>query len=50
MQPMNCPMCEMQGWGMVGMIVGLVLVIALIGALVSLSVFLIRRSRHFGSQ
>ena len=48
MQPMNCPMCEMQGWGMLGMIVGIVLVIAIIAALVSLSVFLIRRSRHFG--
>jgi hypothetical protein len=48
MQPMNCPMCDMQGWGTAGMIIGLVLVVAIIAALISLSVFLIRRSRHFG--
>lgn len=46
MQPMSCPMCDMQGWGVAGMVVALLLVVAAIAALVSLSVFLIRRSRR----
>jgi hypothetical protein len=50
MQPMDCPMCKMQGWGTAGMILGLVVIIAVIAALISLSVFLVRRSRHFGTK
>ena len=50
MQPMDCPMCSMPGWGTAGMVVALVLVAAIIAALISLSVFLIRRSRHFGTK
>jgi hypothetical protein len=39
----SCPMCGGMGWG--GMILGGLLVIALIAALVALTIFLIRRSR-----
>jgi uncharacterized protein (UPF0212 family) len=40
----GCPMCGAMGMG--GMILFAVVVLALISVLISLSVFLIRRSRH----
>lgn len=39
----SCPMCGAMGWG--GVILGGVLLLALIAALVALTIFLIRRSR-----
>lgn len=39
----SCPMCGAMGWG--GMILGGVLILAVIAALVALTIFLIRRSR-----
>lgn len=38
----SCPMCGAMGWG--GMILGGILILAIIGALIALTVFLIRRS------
>lgn len=40
----SCPMCGPMGW--TGMILGGVLVLALIAALIALTVFLVRRSRQ----
>ena len=40
---MSCPMCGAMGWG--GMILGGFLMISVIVAFVSLSVFLVRRNR-----
>lgn len=40
---MSCPMCGTMGWG--GMIFGGLLMLAVIGALVSLVIYLLRRSR-----
>ncbi len=40
---MSCHMCGAMGWG--GMILGGVLILATIGVLVSLTIYLIRRSR-----
>lgn len=40
---MSCPMCGAMGWG--GMILGGLMMIAIITALFSLAVYLIRRSR-----
>tara|TARA_Y100001936_G_C16019779_1_gene638756 strand:+ start:896 stop:1054 length:159 start_codon:yes stop_codon:yes gene_type:complete len=39
-----CPMCEMGG-GPIGMFIGIVLFIAVIAVLVSLSIYLIRKSK-----
>lgn len=41
---MSCPMCGVMGWG--GMILGGVLILAIIAALVALTLYLIRRSRQ----
>lgn len=45
--PYNCPMCGMMGgpMGIVTMVLGGALVLAVIGVLVALTVFLFRRSR-----
>ena len=41
---MSCPLCGFMGWG--GMILGGGLMLAFIAALVSLTVYLLRRSRN----
>ena len=44
----SCPMCGAMGGG--GLVLGGILLIAVIGALASLSVFLIRRSRTYKNE
>lgn len=43
----DCAMCGAMGWG--GMILGVLLILAIIAALGALTLYLVRRSRHFPS-
>lgn len=43
----SCPMCGAMGWP--GMILGALLILAVIAALIALTIFLIRRSRPSGT-